>query len=61
MNQCPHCGAHREMIWNAGHLVWVCPQERDGLGFHPGQRTTNNTSDGGSSKADPLVPMWVNK
>jgi len=37
MGQCPHCGAQREMIWNAGYPVWVCPQEHAGLGRHPGQ------------------------
>ena len=41
--KCPYCGALKEMAWNAGYLVWVCPQERSGLGNHPQQITTNTT------------------
>ncbi len=41
--KCPYCGALEEMTWNAGYLVWMCPQERVGLGNHPRQFTSNST------------------
>ena len=51
--KCPYCGAQEEMAWNAGSLVWVCPQERAGLGDHPQQFTTNTTA------PEPRVRQYV--